>query len=58
MSVNYLSVRGETWIDLYLIYFRAKVDSMDILFADFDGVLFHVSNHGSDKTKVKVCTQT
>jgi len=27
---------------------------MDIKLADFDGVLFHISNHNGDKTKVKV----
>ena len=34
--------------------FSAKVESTDIILADFDGVLFHISNHTGDKTKLKV----
>jgi hypothetical protein len=37
-----------------LLTFRGKAESTDIMFADFDGVLLHVSNHGGDKSKVKV----
>jgi actin related protein 2/3 complex subunit 2 len=33
-----------------------KPESIDIIIADFDGVLFHISNVGGDKTKVRVCT--
>jgi actin related protein 2/3 complex subunit 2 len=32
----------------------AKPESTDITIADFDGVLFHISNHAGDKTKLKV----
>ncbi|RZF41847.1 hypothetical protein LSTR_LSTR005309 [Laodelphax striatellus] len=31
-----------------------KPDSIDIVIADFDGVLFHLSNVGGDKTKIRV----
>ncbi|CAM9538175.1 actin-related protein 2/3 complex subunit 2 [Petromyzon marinus] len=31
-----------------------KPDSVDITFADFDGVLYHISNPGGDKSKVMV----
>lgn len=33
---------------------RNKPDSIDITIADFDGVLFHISNVNNDKTKVRV----
>ncbi|CAG2065249.1 unnamed protein product [Timema podura] len=33
---------------------RHKQESIDIVIADFDGVLFHISNVGGDKTKVRV----
>jgi actin related protein 2/3 complex subunit 2 len=32
----------------------AKPESTDIKLADFDGVLFRISNHNGDKTKIKV----
>ncbi|XP_021914451.1 probable actin-related protein 2/3 complex subunit 2 isoform X1 [Zootermopsis nevadensis] len=31
-----------------------KPESIDIIIADFDGVLFHISNVGGDKTKVRI----
>ncbi|ODN02444.1 putative actin-related protein 2/3 complex subunit 2 [Orchesella cincta] len=31
-----------------------KAESTDITIADFDGVLFHISSHNGDKTKLKV----
>lgn len=34
--------------------YRNKPDSIDITIADFDGVLFHISNVNNDKTKVRV----
>lgn len=37
-----------------LCSFRNKPDSIDITIADFDGVLFHISNINNDKTKVRV----
>nr|CAD7411655.1 unnamed protein product [Timema poppensis] len=38
-----------------LVFFnRHKQESIDIVIADFDGVLFHISNVGGDKTKVRV----
>lgn len=33
--------------------FRLKAESIDIKVADFDGVLFHISNLNGDKTKVR-----
>lgn len=36
--------------------YRNKPDSIDITIADFDGVLFHISNVNNDKTKVRVST--
>lgn len=35
-------------------HFRQKPESIDIRVADFDGVLFHISNVNGDKTKVRV----
>ena len=34
--------------------FRVKHESIDVTLADFDGVLFHISNPNGDKTKVRV----
>ncbi|KAL7647597.1 UNVERIFIED_CONTAM: hypothetical protein RMT77_001197 [Armadillidium vulgare] len=31
-----------------------KPESVDVTIADFDGVLFHLSNHNGDKSKIKV----
>lgn len=31
-----------------------KAESIDVTVADFDGVLFHISNINGDKTKVRV----
>uniref|UniRef100_A0A1B6E4U4 Arp2/3 complex 34 kDa subunit n=1 Tax=Clastoptera arizonana TaxID=38151 RepID=A0A1B6E4U4_9HEMI len=31
-----------------------KPESIDITIADFDGVLFHISNFGGDKTKIRI----
>lgn len=36
-------------------HFRLKPESIDVKIADFDGVLFHISNINGDKTKVRVC---
>lgn len=33
---------------------RQKPESIDVTVADFDGVLFHISNLNGDKTKVRV----
>lgn len=42
-------------ISFYRDYdYRNKPDSIDITIADFDGVLFHISNVNNDKTKVRV----
>lgn len=35
-------------------FHRGKAESTDITIADFDGVLFHISSHNGDKTKLKV----
>ncbi len=32
----------------------AKPDSLDITVADFDGVMFHISNPDGDKGKIRV----
>lgn len=36
------------------IIFSLKPESIDVTVADFDGVLFHISNVNGDKTKVRV----
>lgn len=36
------------------IYFRLKNESIDVTVADFDGVLYHISNLNGDKTKIRV----
>uniref|UniRef100_A0A3Q3NBV9 Uncharacterized protein n=1 Tax=Mastacembelus armatus TaxID=205130 RepID=A0A3Q3NBV9_9TELE len=33
---------------------RTKPEAVDVTFADFDGVLYHISNPNGDKTKVMV----
>jgi len=33
---------------------RNKPDSLNVIVADFDGVLFHISNPDGDKSKVRV----
>ncbi|XP_030246649.1 actin-related protein 2/3 complex subunit 2, partial [Drosophila navojoa] len=35
-------------------YCRLKPESIDILIADFDSVLYHISNVNGDKTKVRI----
>jgi hypothetical protein len=35
-------------------YFSHKPESIDVTVADFDGVLFHISNIKGDKTKIRV----
>lgn len=39
---------------LFKNIYRSKPESIDVTVADFDGVLFHISNIKSDKTKVRV----
>lgn len=39
---------------IYFIHFSLKPESIDVTVADFDGVLFHISNVNGDKTKVRV----
>lgn len=36
------------------VHFSQKPESIDVTVADFDGVLFHISNINGDKTKVRV----
>lgn len=43
--------------NMFLFYFSLKPESIDVTVADFDGVLFHISNVNGDKTKVRVCAQ-
>lgn len=33
---------------------RSKPESIDVTIADFDGVLFHLTNPNGDKTKIRV----
>ena len=41
--------------DLYIFFCcRVKHESIDVTLADFDGVLFHISNPNGDKTKIRV----
>lgn len=43
------------WVTTYLIFYCSqKPESIDVTIADFDGVLFHISNINGDKTKVRV----
>lgn len=37
----------------FIYYFRNKPDTVDVTVADFDGVLFHLSNP-NDKSKILV----
>lgn len=37
-----------------MFIFSLKPESIDVKVADFDGVLFHISNVNGDKTKVRV----
>ena len=37
---------------------RNKPDSINVVVADFDGVLFHISNPDGDKSKVRVSILT
>lgn len=39
---------------LHFSSYRNKPESTEILAADFDGVLFHITNVGGDKNKVRV----
>lgn len=41
-------------IRLILFIFSNKPESIDVTVADFDGVLFHISNLKGDKTKIRV----
>jgi hypothetical protein len=41
-------------IIIMLLFYSLKPESIDITVADFDGVLFHISNVGGDKTKIRV----
>ena len=36
-------------------FWRNKPENVDVTFADFDGVLFHISNPNGDKSKLMVC---
>ncbi|XP_010712083.1 actin-related protein 2/3 complex subunit 2 [Meleagris gallopavo] len=39
---------------LFSLLFRNKPEAVEVTFADFDGVLYHISNPNGDKTKVMV----
>lgn len=39
---------------VFVFFFSLKPESIDVTLADFDGVLFHISNVNGDKTKVRV----
>ncbi len=46
------------WIfDYYLLNIRGKFETTELIIADFDGVLYHVSNPGGDKSKLLVSVQ-
>ena len=40
-------------LQMYLL-FRSKPESIDVTIADFDGVLFHLTNPNGEKTKIRV----
>ena len=42
----------------YFYICSLKPESIDVTLADFDGVLFHISNVNGDKTKVRVSLMT
>lgn len=42
------------WCQIFLLYIREKLESVDITFADFDGVLFHVSTTPEAKNLLNV----
>lgn len=42
------------WGCFFIKFSRNKPESIDITVADFDGVLYHISNIEGDKTKVRV----
>ncbi|XP_004537784.1 actin-related protein 2/3 complex subunit 2 [Ceratitis capitata] len=53
-----LEINNRIVEETLLVKFRnalagAKAESIDVRIADFDGVLFHISNVNSDKTKVR-----
>lgn len=55
--LDFIVVRQCDKFDMYCyLCYSHKPESIDITIADFDGVLFHISNIGGDKTKVRVCT--
>lgn len=37
-----------------ILFFSNKAESIDVTIADFDSVLYHVSNVNGDKTKIRV----
>lgn len=41
-------------LNIFFFDYRQKPESIDVTVADFDGVLFHISNLNGDKTKVRV----
>lgn len=41
---------------IHFILYSVKNESIDATVADFDGVLYHISNFNGDKTKIRVST--
>lgn len=37
-----------------LFFFSGKFDAVDVIFADFDGVMYHASNPDGDRNKLMV----
>lgn len=46
-------------VNTFKIHFLSshKPESTDVVIADFDGVLFHISNLRGDKSKIRVSVQ-
>lgn len=54
VEITYIAMEGNNIMVYFTLILRNKPDSTDIQVADFDGVLFHISSHSGDKTKLKV----
>lgn len=49
-----IMMRQQSFNLIQLFSCSTKPESIDVTVADFDGVLFHISNLKGDKTKVRV----
>uniref|UniRef100_A0A8C1Z2H7 Arp2/3 complex 34 kDa subunit n=1 Tax=Cyprinus carpio TaxID=7962 RepID=A0A8C1Z2H7_CYPCA len=50
-TANHINSRNNVF---FVCLFRNKPEAVEVTFADFDGVLYHISNPNGDKTKVMV----